>query len=355
MKTKVPTLFKYFPDLRETIPWVDLETTEAPVHRLVHLGHDNLWIKRNDRISSVYGGNKVQRLEFVLGDALKRGKKKVVTLGGIGSNHCLATAIFCRRLGLSCAFSLFAQPLTRLVQDNLLLLYRNNAELTFFKNIPMAAVDYYLIKKWTCPGGYFIPSGGSSLLGILGAVSAALELNDQIHRGLMPTPRFVFYPTASNGGLAGLSLGLLLAGLETTVIGVRTGASHLFGMALNTPGTVKKAMKRTHAFLKSRSRQIPDIRIPEPIVLNDYCGGGYGCPTPAGRHAMKLFWEKEMILLEPVYTAKACAALLDFVRARPASAETVLYWHTFNSVDLSGEAASMDFHDLPTIFHPFFS
>ena len=122
----------------------------------------------------------------------------------------------------------------------------------------------------------------------------------------------------------------------------------------NAVNMIARAMKKTYAFLRNHSRRIPDIRICAPIVLDDYCGDGYGCPTPAGGRAMKLFEERENIRLEPVYTAKACAALLDFIRTRAQPTDTILYWHTYNSVDLSGAAASVDPRRLPGAFHRFF-
>ena len=119
--TDNPPIFDIFPDLREKISYINLDTKPTPVHRLENLGHKNLLIKRNDRISPVYGGNKVRRLEFVLGDVLDKKQNRVVTMGAIGTNHGLATAIFCKRLGLDCTLLLFDQPVTEYVRRNLLL------------------------------------------------------------------------------------------------------------------------------------------------------------------------------------------------------------------------------------------
>lgn len=351
---KAPWLFRYFPDLQRAIPWIDLGTRVAPVQRIAGLGFENLWIKRTDRISTVYGGNKVSRLEFLLGQALAQGKKEVVTLGGIGSNHCLATAIYCQRVGLPCSLVLFDQPLTPFVRENLLLMHRHQAKMAYFPSILRAAADFYLVRRRMHAGACFIPSGGASPLGILGAVSDALELKAQIDRKDVPPPRFVIYPTASNGGLAGLNLGFALAGLKTTVIGVRCGAARLHGLPLNTPGTVRRAMARTYAFLKGCCPSIPRLRLPDPVVLDGYCGDGYGWPTPAGTRATRLFAEKAGVGLEPVYTAKTCAALLDILRNRAAFGDPILYWHTYNGVDLSREAAAVVPGRLPRPFHRFF-
>jgi D-cysteine desulfhydrase len=114
---------------------VRLETSPSPVQRLEHLGHGNLWIKREDILSTVYGGNKVRKLEFVLADAIEKHRDRVVTLGALGTNHGLATAIFCQRLGLGCTLLLFDQPVTSYVRRNLLLDHKYGAELVHSGNL----------------------------------------------------------------------------------------------------------------------------------------------------------------------------------------------------------------------------
>lgn len=103
--------------------------------------------------------------------------------------------------------------------------------------------------------------------------------------------------------------------------------------------------------MKKNSGLIPEIEIPKPILIDDYFGEGYGFPTPEGEHALLEFRNKENINLEPVYTAKTCAALLDMLNQKPFSEKPILYWHTFNSVDLSKEAATIEFRDLPPELH----
>ncbi len=350
-KLKKPTLFEKFPDLSESVGWLDLGLTAAPIHRLEKLGHDNLWIKRNDQISEIMGGNKVRRLEFILADVLHQKKEHVITLGGIGSNHCLALAIYCRQLGIRCTLCLFEQPLTCHVRENLLLYHYYGAQLIFAKGIWRSIADFYLRLKLKHPNAYFLESGGSSEIGVLGDLNAVLELEKQVKKQGLAEPGFVFCPTASNGGMAGLSLGLLLLGWKTTVIGVRTGLSRLGPIELNTTRTVAKKIKKVIRFLRQNSRMIPRINIPKPVLIDDYCGQGYGFPTSAGKHALQVFKEKEQLKLEPVYTAKTCAALLDRLDQKPFSEKPILYWHTYNSVDLSKEAATVEYRDLPPDLH----
>ena len=97
---KIPTLFRYFPELQQNLPWKPLGQFPTPIRKLDGLGYINLWIKQDNLSSNVYGGNKIRKLEFALAAALAQKKKHVVTMGAIGTNHGLATAIFCEKLGL---------------------------------------------------------------------------------------------------------------------------------------------------------------------------------------------------------------------------------------------------------------
>jgi D-cysteine desulfhydrase len=349
-----PALFDRFPELAGRIPWVRLETSPSPVQRLENLGHDDLWIKRDDVVSSVYGGNKVRKLEFVLANAIEKGKDRVVTMGALGTNHGLATAIFCRRIGLRCTLLLFDQPVTSYVRRNLLLAHQQGAELVYAKSVLRMGIHYYLHSRVKYRNAYFLYAGGSSLLGTLGAVSGALELAAQVEAGVCPAPDYVICPTASNGTMAGLALGFMLAGLPTRVIGVRVSMKNLGPLQLNTPGTVSRMIKSVHRLMARHSPSVPDLRLEKPLLLEDFCGRGYGWPTPEGNRALEIFREREGIVLDPVYTGKTCAALLDFIERPDRADAAILYWHTYNSIDHSREARELDYRQLPTELHEFF-
>lgn len=349
-----PVLFDLFPSLREKVSWISLGSFPTPVQRLKEMGHNNLWIKRDDLDSKVYGGNKVRKLEFILADVIKRKKRRVVTMGGIGTNHGLATAIYCHRLGLACTLLLFYQPVTKYVKQNLLLFHRYNAELIYTKGMLRTGLSFYVPQKIRLPRAYFLYAGGSSPIGTLGFVNAVFELKKQIEAGLIPAPKYIFCPLGSNGTMAGLALGCILAGLDSTVIGVRVAASYLGPLQLTTPGTVKSLMKKTYQLLKANSKEIPYVQIRTPKVLNEYFGQGYGYPTKEGSNAIRVLKNREDIGLDPTYTSKTFAAVIDFINDHRDATEPILYWHTYNSVDLSGEADSIDYHDLPIKFHQFF-
>ena len=225
-----PTLFHWFPELRDSLPWVPLTRVPSPVHRLADLGRElgleDLWIKRDDACGLWYGGNKPRKLEFLLGDAVARRARAVITFGGLGSNHAVATAVCGRRFGLHSILVLVDQPISNEVRHNLLLAHAQGAELVYAggsRRAAWAAARHWLVRTVGDRGRrpYLVLPGGSSPRGCLGYVNAALELADQIKAKEMPPPDDVFVPVGSNGTMAGLQAGFRLAGLETRGVGVR--------------------------------------------------------------------------------------------------------------------------------------
>jgi 1-aminocyclopropane-1-carboxylate deaminase/D-cysteine desulfhydrase-like pyridoxal-dependent ACC family enzyme len=341
------SLFRQYPALGRKLPYINLGVFPTPVHRLQHLDLENLWIKRDDLSSSIYGGNKIRKLAFILAEARQRKIRHLITLGGIGTNHGLASALFSYRLGIDCTLLLYHQPVTANVKLVLLLLAKYRARLVYQKTLWRAMLSYYLLYHFKYPSAYFVYPGGSSVVGTLGYVNAAWELKEQIDQGILPEPGVIFCPLGSGGSLAGLALGLQLIGMNTRVVGVRVIASHLGPFQACTRHTVAKQIKHAYAYLKKRCRELPDISIKVPSILDDFFGNGYGMPTGAGSCAYHLMKDKEGILLDPTYTAKTFAAVLDYCRRQRHDRDPVLYWHTYNSVDLSAQANQVDYRSLP--------
>ena len=346
-KSDHPALLRYYPELKEKVAWIQLGSFPTPVQQLKNLGFNDLWVKRDDQSSPVYGGNKVRKLEFLLADAKKKNRKKVITFGAIGTNHGLATTIFSRNLGLDCTLLLFWQPVTRNVKQNLRLFKKYNAKTLYKKTILSTVISYYITQRIRHPGAYFIFAGGSNRIGVLGFVNAAFELKSQIEQGLMPEPAVIFCPTGSNGTAAGLLLGTLLAGLNTTVAGVRVTKSHFGPFQACTSDSIRKLAKSTYNYLKNICGSLPEIKINSPTILEDYFGDGYGFVTDKGKNAYHLMKKKENIILDPTYTSKTFAAVLDYCKGHADNSKPVLYWHTYNSVDMSEQAASVDYRVLP--------
>jgi len=342
-----PALFRKYPELGQKLPYIGLGVFPTPIHLLEHLGIENLWIKRDDLSSPVYGGNKIRKLAFILAEARQKKIRHLITLGGIGTNHGLASAIFSHAMGIKCTLLLYQQPVTANVKLVLLMLAKYNARLVYQKSLWRTLASYYIFYRLRYPSAYYLYPGGSSALGTLGYVDAALELKDQIAQGIVPEPGVIFCPLGSGGSLAGLAVGMQLSGMKPRVVGVRVIAAHVGPFQACTAVAVAGQMKNAYAYLKKRCRELPDITLKAPLVINDYFGGGYGMPTQAGSSAYHLMRTNEGILLDPTYTAKTFAAVLDYCRSQRRDRRPVIYWHTYNSVDLSGQAKEVDYRKLP--------
>ena len=340
-----PPLFERFPSLAGRVPWLALGELPTPVERVPGLGGGRLWVKRDDLSSRRYGGNKVRKLAFVLADARRRGRRSVVTLGGIGTHHGLATAIFARPMGIGCRLLTFRQPVTVEVRDNLRLLSRFGAEVADCRTLFNTLLQFFLIERLRRPRAYFLFAGGSTPLGVLGFVDAALELKIQIEAGRLPPPAAVFCPTGSNGTLAGLTLGMRLAGLDARVIGVRVTAAHCGPFPACTPQTGRRLMAAAWRLMRAHCPSVPPVDLSAPRMTGTFFGTGYGVPSEAGRRALALARDAAGLGLEPTYTAKTFAAVLDYLEN--GGPGPVLYWHTYNGVDLSAEAAAADLRRLP--------
>jgi len=345
-----PVIFESYPEIEDKLPWITLGDFPTPVQHAEKIGQGRLWIKRDDKTSTEYGGNKVRKLEFVFADAIKKGCDRIITMGGIGTNHGLATAVFARRLGLKCTLVLFKQPVNEYVKRNMLMFYKYGAEMVYAGNIFNCLVHLFIYQQFRKGKAYPLFAGGSSPVGTLGFVNAAFELKKQIGEGLMPEPDIIVCPLGSNGTMAGLSLGVQLAGISSRIIGVRVTESHLGPLQACTKGTVTGLMKKV-LMLTGINYSIDQRRYE---VIESYFGKGYGYPTPEGMKAIGVMKECEGIGLEPTYTGKTFAAVLDMLERDEYSGKKILYWHTYNSVDMTEKAASVDYHLLPEPLPGFF-
>ncbi len=324
-----------FPRLCARIGPIGLADLPTPLERLGklggQLGRGDLFVKRDDLSSSLYGGNKPRKLEFLLGDALRRGAETVVTMGALGSNHLLATALHARRLGLRAAGVVFPQPLTRHVLRNLSACRGAGVELR-----PVAS-KYLLplgvartlgdIGKREGRKPVLVPGGGSSPLGVLGFVNAGLELAEQLRSLGLEAPREIFLAWGTGGTAVGLVLGLRLANLDCRVRAVRV-IDRLLANRLRL-GLLERSTVKLLGSAGDRVKMPGRARL---VVEGKFLGAGYGYPTPAGGEAMEFFERQQGLLLEDTYTGKAAAAFL--AAARGGAPGPLLYWHTLSSADV---------------------
>ena len=309
-------LHRRFPELRETLPHVKLGEGPTPVRPLAGMD-DGLWLKDDGAYGTAWGGNKVRKLEWILPDAKRRGRRTVLTFGALGTNHGLATALYAREQGLRCAIALVDQPVDDHVRAQLARLESSGATLhrTRTKARTVAAAPW-LLARHRRP--YVLPAGGSSPVGALGYVEAAFEIAAQVRDGELPEPSHVVVAVGSGGTAAGLTVGLRLAGLRTKVLGIVVNDT----LKLDH-GTLTHLARRSARLLRRRGAEVADPDPGDLTVVRDWLGPGYGHPTPESSRAIELAREKEGLELDPVYTAKAMAGALEVEERGP-----LLYLHT---------------------------
>ncbi|MFX0122227.1 MAG: 1-aminocyclopropane-1-carboxylate deaminase/D-cysteine desulfhydrase [Candidatus Hodarchaeota archaeon] len=348
-----PLLFEEFPGLDGVIPWTSLVNTPTPVKNLEklenHIKTDiPIWIKQDNLTSGIYGGNKVRKLEFIIADALEKKKETIATLGGLGTNHGLATTIFSREKGLNVVLYLINQPITIHVLDNLKLDYYYGAELKYVKNYWGVGVHFYLLDRLKRKRTYWLPAGGSTPVGILGYVNAVVELKQQIEEGKLPEPKQIYVAAGTTGTMAGIELGVQLTNLQTQVIGIRVTDK----MAA-TSRKVKNLIKSAIKILQKDSKLKNFHYRPKFRLIDQYFGGKYGRVTPEGLKAVEIMKKTENVLLETTYTGKTLAALLDHIKVAKTK-DPLMFWNTYNSVDLSTIADQVNYQQLPSEFHHLF-
>lgn len=285
-----------------------------------------LYIKRDDCTGLALGGNKTRKLEFLIGEALANRATAVVSEGGLQSNHVRQTAAAAARAGLACHLVLnHTVPITTEI-------YRNNGNLLLDRLLgamihrceageTRAARSARVIEELRAKGEapYYIPLGGSNATGALGYAAAALELLQQAkERGLAID--HVAVASSSGGTQAGLILGMAMAGADVPVLGVDIDHDPEHALALVRDITQAAADK---------------VRLRTPIpssafqLARGYAAPGYGQPNPGMIEAVQLLARLEGIVLDPVYTGKAMAGLIDLVRKGTFGAnETVVFIHT---------------------------
>lgn len=330
-------------NIQERFPMASLAKRPTPIRPLSSIS-SNLFVKQDDLSGSVYGGNKIRKLEFLMGEALREKRKTVMTYGAAGSNHALATAICAQQLGLQAVSILAPQEPSAHVCKNLLAGQAAGAELVYcphfsdFPEMTRQRVEYYSQLDGVAP--YIIPTGGTNAVGALGFVQAGIELAQQI------PPDVVYVPMGTGGTLSGLLVGLKLAGLKTKIEAVRV-----------VDPAFRDATHIRILFNEICQKLEVDLELYEAdfTIRDEFFGDGYGIPTSTGMAAIALFEEREGIFLENTYTAKTVAALLHDLDVGALKNKTVLYWNTLNSRDLSSFSAGTSPEDLPDAFRTYFN
>ena len=307
-------------------------TALEPLKRLSKiLGGPEIWIKRDDCTGLSTGGNKTRKLEYLVGDALKNGADTLVTQGAVQSNHARQTAAAAAKLGLKCHILLERRIPDKLDEyertGNVFLDKIHGATVEFRESgIDMNAEGEAVSKQLSENGAkpYFIPGGGSNAVGALGYVSCALELISQFYANSIEF-NCLIHATGSTGTQAGLVSGLSALSSELPVLGisVRQNRERQIDAVWNL---VKKTVEKLNNI---------DIQRDKILVDDHYVGKGYAIPTDGTLEAIDLLAKTEGILLDPVYSGKAMAGLIDMVRKGDfKNNEKILFLHTGGSAAL---------------------
>ncbi len=312
-----------------------LPTPLEPMERLTQLlGGPRLWIKRDDCTGLSSGGNKTRKLEFLMADAIKQKADTIITQGATQSNHARQTAAIAAKLGLACHILL--EDRTGYEDEayghngNVLLDQLHGAKVSTRAggtDMATAMEDLAAVLKQDGRKPYIIPGGGSNPVGALGYVNAALELLTQANdKGLVID--HLVHATGSAGTQAGLVTGLVATNSNIPVLGI----------GVRAPRDKQEAAVYDLACRTADYLGLPDIVQRSDVVANtDYVGGGYGQPTQGMIEAVTLLAQTEGILLDPVYSGKGMAGLIDLIRKGHFKKDSdVVFLHTGGSVALFG-------------------
>jgi len=307
------------------------------------LGGPRILVKRDDQTGLAFGGNKTRKLEFLVAEAREQSADVLISAGAIQSNHCRQTVAAAARFGFECKLVLTGeipqQPSANFLLDQLF-----GAEIiTVADRKDRDHVLQETFDKAVAAGKkpYLVPYGGSSATGAMGYTFAMEELMIQLKnlRGLqdlggLDRIDWIVFGTSSGGTHAGLVLGQRIFGFESKVLGI----------SIDEPEAQLKA--HVSALATQASEKLGErIEFTGDDVLanDDYCQAGYGVFGEGEREAIKLFASNEGLLLDPVYTGRAAAGMIDLIRKGVFKKdETILFWHTGGQPALFADKYSAD-------------
>ncbi len=306
--------------MQTILPTFHLAQLPTPLHALSRFSRRlgaqvEIWVKRDDLTGRGMGGNKLRKLEFLVADALAKGATDLVTTGAGQSNHCRQTAAAAAFAGLGCHLALRGGPDDR-PGGNLLLDRLFGAELHWSGSAETAGLMAEVAAELEARGRrpYVIPLGGSTPLGAAGYAFAWLEMMRQAQDMDVEFDAVVF-ATSSGGTQAGLSVGAGESGWS--------GELHGISVDHKVPRLAETTENLTHA-----TATLLDVEHPHPVIMHDdYLGEGYGVVGEPEREAISMLARSEGLLVDPVYTGRALAGLIDLTR-KGALKGRVLFWHT---------------------------
>jgi D-cysteine desulfhydrase len=341
------SLVSTWPRLGERLAPVSLGVFPTPVERLAALEREfhsgPLYVKRDDRSSPIYGGNKVRTLEVLFGLARAQGANEIVAVGPYGSNQAVATALHAPSCGLVPAAILFAQPASLAALANLRVIAArcpNPVALPHWSFVPAA--------MWRAreKGRFVMAPGGATPDGALGYVAAGLELAGQIARRELEPPSAIYVPVGSTCTAAGLLVGLV----QGARLGFGAHVPRVVAVRV-TPWPVTSRLRILSLAVRASRRLAQLAGAPLELRRDELAkhlrvdgrelGRGYGFPTAEGLAASELLAESAGLRIDPTYSAKAAAAFVRAAREKPSG--PLLFWSTKSSAPLP----EIGQHELP--------
>ena len=294
-----------------------LPTPIEPLPRLsAVLGGPQLWVKRDDQTGLALGGNKTRKLEFVMAEAQAHGAQTLITVGAVQSNHCRQTAALAARFGLKCTLVLFGD-VPQTPSGNYLLDRLFGDEVVWTKREDYEEVLQEVFHKAWSEGKrpFLIPLGASTATG---AVAYTYAFKEFIEQG--GEADWMVLASSSAGTPAGLVLGARLSGWHGRILGI----------SVDHPADwVKARVAELATQAAERLGKAIHFSADEIDVNDDYIGAGYGVLGEREIEAIHLFARYEGLLLDPVYTGRAAAGLIDLIRRGFfKSKDRILFWHT---------------------------
>jgi D-cysteine desulfhydrase family pyridoxal phosphate-dependent enzyme len=322
---------QWLDDRLDEIPRLPLANYPTPLQHLPRLSQElnrKIYIKRDDELGPGLGGNKTRKLEYLMADAQRRGARRVVTFGGLQSNHARLTAAAARKCGMEPHLFYFEQRPSRMY-GNLLINQLTGARMHFIPfggsgdggmSLETAIRLVHLVAWATVGPHYYIPVGGHSWLGCLGYVRAAAEIDRQA-RDLGIENAYLLLAAGSGGTLAGLMAGLWLIDSNLKPLGIDVGKLWKgFPISIAQLATnLCSRLGKPHRFTPTQV----------PLIENIYVGQGYAIPSMQCMSAIARLARLEGILLDPVYTSKAFAGMLDLLKKGKLGRDhPVIFLHT---------------------------
>lgn len=302
------------------IPRLRLAHLPTPIELLPRLSAElhgpRIWIKRDDLTGVGLGGNKVRKLEYLLAEAQANGARTLITTGAAQSNHARQTAALAAMKGFRCKLVLSGEE-GEVLGGNLILDQLYGAEIIWAqKEDREARLKEVFDESWKSgERPYLIPLGGSTPVGTMGYLSGFEEFLAQ-----NLDCNWIVVASSSGGTQAGLELGKSRSGWKGNILGINVGSDF---------SDLSEVIASLCVQAADRLDPVISVRGSDVLVKEDYCSAGYGNPTEKEIEAIRLFARLEGIILDPVYTARAAAGMIDLIRRGFfKESDTLLFWHT---------------------------